>query len=151
MRFLATANPSSILQLLDKANEHGEELIRDIRDGTLAGALNIEPAIRQQVQQRLRPNPGARPSSRPCAPDATAGWLPGDYWPELALIGCWKGGTVGHYLENFDEWFDPDGARPIAVRDWGYLSSEARGSIPLTDEAATACSPWPRIFSSSLT
>ena len=54
VRFLATANPSSILQLLDKANAHGEELIRDIRDGALSGAQNIEPAIRQQVQQRLR-------------------------------------------------------------------------------------------------
>jgi hypothetical protein len=62
--------------------------------------------------------------------------VPGDYWPDLGLIGCWKGGTVGHYLEKFDPWFNPDGTRPVPVRDWGYLSSEARGSIPLSDEGS---------------
>jgi hypothetical protein len=52
------------------------------------------------------------------------------------LIGCWKGGTVGHYLEKFDGWFNPDGRRSVPVRDWGYLSSEARGSIPLSDDGS---------------
>jgi hypothetical protein len=52
------------------------------------------------------------------------------------MIGCWKGGTVGHYLEKFPGWFDPDGTRPIPTRDMGYLSSEARGSIPLSDEGS---------------
>lgn len=55
-----------------------------------------------------------------------------DYWPNLALIGCWKGGTVGHYLARFPEWF----GRGMPVRDWGYLASELRGSIPLSDQGA---------------
>jgi hypothetical protein len=62
--------------------------------------------------------------------------LPADYWPELALIACWKGGTVGATVERFPEWFDPDGRGMPPIRDWGYLSSEARGSIPLSDEGA---------------
>jgi hypothetical protein len=62
--------------------------------------------------------------------------LPADFWPELELIGCWKGGTVGAHVEGFGAWFDPDGKAPRPVRDWGYLSSEARGSIPLTDDGA---------------
>ena len=136
VRFLATANPSSILQLLDKANAHGEELIRDIRDGALSSAQNIEPAIRQQVQQRLRRNPGRAAELDAMRSRRDGRLVPGDYWPKLALIGCWKGGTVGHYLEKFDAWFNPDSARPVAVRDWGYLSSEARGSIPLSDEGS---------------
>ena len=32
--------------------------------------------------------------------------------------------------------FNPDGIRSVPVRDWGYLSSEARGSIPLSDEGS---------------
>ena len=59
--------------------------------------------------------------------------LPADYWPNLALIGCWKGGTVGSYIKKFPQWFDPDDDGMVPVRDWGYLSSEARGSIPLSD------------------
>jgi hypothetical protein len=62
--------------------------------------------------------------------------LPADFWPDLELIGCWKGGTVGRHVEGFGDWFDADQEQPKPVRDLGYLSSEARGSIPLTDEGA---------------
>ena len=32
--------------------------------------------------------------------------------------------------------FDPGARRPVPVRDWGYLASELRGSIPLSDQGA---------------
>ena len=136
VRFLATANPSSILQLMGKADEYSEDLIRDIRDGRLSDQQDIEPVVREVVEKRLRPNPkrAARLDAMRSRRDGRL--LPGDYWPGLGLIGCWKGGTVGHYLEKFGPWFDPDGTRPVPVRDWGYLSSEARGSIPLSNEGS---------------
>jgi len=136
VHFLATANPSSILQLLDKANENSEDLIRDIRDGTLSDKLEIEAPIRAAVEKRLRPNPKRAAELEAMRSRRDGRLVPGDYWPDLGLIGCWKGGTVGHYLEKFDQWFNPDGTRPVPVRDWGYLSSEARGSIPLSDEGS---------------
>jgi hypothetical protein len=136
VHFLATANPSSILQLMDKANEYSEDLIRDIRDGTLSNHQDIEPAIRQLVEKRLRPNPKRAAQLDAMRSRRDGRLVPGDYWPDLGLIGCWKGGTVGHYLEKFDPWFNPDGTRSVPVRDWGYLSSEARGSIPLSDEGS---------------
>ncbi len=133
VHFLATANPSSILQLMAKTNEYSEDLIRDIRDGTLSRQQDIDQAIRKRVEKRLRPNPGRAAQLDAMRAQRDGRLLPGDYWPDLGLIGCWKGGTVGHYLEKFDSWFNPDGTRPVPVRDWGYLSSEARGSIPLSD------------------
>jgi hypothetical protein len=136
VHFLATANPSSILQLMDKANEYSEELIRDIRDGTLSELLEIEAPIRAAIEKRLRPNPKRAAELEAMRSKRSGRLVPGDYWPGLGLIGCWKGGTVGHYLEKFDQWFNPDGTRPVPVRDWGYLSSEARGSIPLSDEGS---------------
>jgi hypothetical protein len=136
VHFMATANPSSILQLLDKANEYSEELIRDIRDGSLSRMMDIEPGIRASVEKRLRGNAGRAGQLEAMRSKRDGRLLPGDYWPGLGLIGCWKGGTVGHYLEKFGAWFDPDGRRAVPVRDWGYLSSEARGSIPLSDEGS---------------
>jgi hypothetical protein len=136
VHFLATANPSSILQLIDKANEYSEDLIRDIRDGTLSSQQDIEPANRQLVEKLLRPNPKCAAQLDTLRSRRDGRLVPGDYWPDLGLIGCWKGGTVGHYLEKFDPWFNPDGTQPVPVRDWGYLSSEARGSIPLSDEGS---------------
>ena len=133
VHFMATANPSSILQLMDKANAYSEELIRDIRDGTLAPDQHMNAAIRQVVEKRLKANAGRARQLEQMRSRRDGMLVPGDYWPDLGLIGCWKGGTVGHYLEKFDQWFNPDGTRPVPVRDWGYLSSEARGSIPLSD------------------
>ena len=131
---LCTANPSSILKLCEKADEFGEDIIRDIRDGTLSRRMPVEPAMRELIERRLKPNP-AKAAFLEKARSRRQGVLkPADYWPRMRLIGCWKGGTVGHYLENFPQWFDPDGERHIAVRDWGYLSSEARCSIPVSDE-----------------
>jgi len=136
VHFLATANPSSILQLMDKANAYSEELIRDIRDGTLSSAQNMAAGIRQSVEKRLKANATRARQLEQMRARREGMLVPGDYWPGLGLIGCWKGGTVGHYLEKFEQWFNPDGTRPVPVRDWGYLSSEARGSIPLSDKGS---------------
>ena len=136
VRFLATANPSSILKLCEKANAFSEDFIRDIRDGTLSQSVSVEDEIRSKIEQRLRPNSRRARFLEQCRNRRNGALLPGDFWPKLSLIGCWKSGTVGHYLEKFPALFDPDGQRPVPVRDWGYLSSEARGSIPLSDEGS---------------
>ncbi len=133
---LITANPSTVLKMCQKADEFSEDIIADIRDGTLSTSVEIAPEIRASLAKTLRPNP-ERAAQLEEARSRRHGVLrPGDYWPRLGLIGCWKGGTVGHYLDKFPGWFDPDGERPVPVRDLGYLSSEARGSIPLSDEGS---------------
>ena len=136
VRFLCTANPSSILKLCEFARDHAEDLIRDIRDGTLKADLQVSKEARASVQDRLRPDPEAARALEAMRARRDGKLLPGDYWPRLELIGCWKGGTVGAHVQHFGEWFDPDGVGAKPVRDWGYLSSEARGSIPLTDEGS---------------
>ena len=133
---LMTANPSTILKMCQKADEFSEDIIADIRDGTLSTSVQIEPELRAALEAKLRPNP-KRSAELEKARSRRHGVLkPGDYWPRLDLIGCWKGGTVGHYLDKFPDWFDPDGRRPVPARDLGYLSSEVRGSIPLSDEGS---------------
>ena len=136
VRLVGTANPSSIMKLIEKADESSELLIRDIRDGTLSEAVLIEPGIRRTLAAQLRPNPQRAKALEEMRRRRAGRLLPADYWPGLRLIGCWKGGTVGHYLARFGAWFDPDGQRPQPVRDWGYLASEMRGTIPLSDEGS---------------
>ena len=136
VRFLATANPSTVLKMCEKANEHSEEIIKDIHDGTLSQSFALEPQIRKILEKTLRPNPNRARELKEARSRRSGVLKPVDYWPELSLIGCWKGGTVGHYLEKFPEWFSPEGTREVPVRDWGYLSSEARCSVPLSDEGS---------------
>ena len=135
VRFVATANPSSILKMCEKADELSEQIIRDIRDGTLSEDFAIEGRIRDELRGTFKPNPARASELEAMRSKRNGRLLPYDYWPRTALIGCWKGGTVGHYLDKFGAWFNPDGGT-TPVRDWGFLASEARMSIPLSDEGS---------------
>lgn len=133
---LGTANPSSVVKLAEMADRLSESLIRDIRDGTLFRECMIDEPLRRALEPRLRKDP-ARSAELDRLRTARGGrLLPADYWPQIALIGCWKGGTVSSYIERFPEWYDPDGRGMPAIRDMGYLASEARMSIPISDHGA---------------
>jgi len=134
--FLCTANPSSIVKMCELADKHADALLRDVADGTLSRDVKIEPRIRAVIESRCRPERSRARDLEAARRRRGGKLLPADYWKHLALIGCWKGGTVGSYIEQFPDWFHPDGEQPVPVRDWGYLSSEARGSIPLSDEGS---------------
>jgi hypothetical protein len=125
---IATVNPSTVLLLGDRLAQHTEPIIRDVRDGSLSAEFSVPQELRAAL--RLRPDPErARHLERAAA--AGGGPLrPGLAWPELAAIGCWKGGTVGAYLAKFDTYF-PQGP---PVRDFGYYATELRGSVPLSDQ-----------------
>lgn len=133
---VCSANPSSILKMCEKANEFSEDIIRDIHDGTLSQEYEIDSNIRKHLAKSLKPNPARSDFLEQIRSRRNGILKPADYWPHLTLIGCWKGGTVGHYIQKFPQWFDPDGVRQIPVRDWGYLASEVRGSIPVSDEGS---------------
>jgi hypothetical protein len=125
---IATVNPSTVLLLGDRLAQHSESIIRDVRDGSLSSQFSVPQDLRDSL--RLRPDPErARHLERAAA--AGGGVLrPGLAWPELAAVGCWKGGTVGAYLAKFDTLF-PQGP---PVRDFGYYATELRGSVPLSDQ-----------------
>lgn len=134
--FIGTANPSSILKLAELADHFAEQLVRDIHDGTLSRDFEVADEWRRSLEPLLRPNPGRARFLEECRARRAGKLLPADYWPNMALLGCWKGGTVGSYLERLPSWYDPDGRGMPPVRDMGYLASEARMSIPVSDTGA---------------
>jgi hypothetical protein len=136
VRFLASANPSSIVRLCETADASADAMLADLANGELRRDLDLPARTRALVEERLRPRPERARALEAARARRGGRLLPADYWPRLALVGCWKGGTVGGHLARFPEWFDPDRSRPVAVRDWGYLSSEARASIPMWDTAS---------------
>lgn len=127
--FFATPNPSTILRLVETADHCKEEIIKDIHDGTIAARWDVPASISGELARRLSKNPGrARQLEQIASEQGTL--RPRDYWPRLQLIGCWKGGTVGIRLKEFERWFAPG----MAVRDLGYMASEAQISLPVTDD-----------------
>ena len=128
--FLFTCNPSTVLLIAQRMGENTEGILRDVRDGTLNKDLHLPGPIRSAIEETLQPDP-ERARFLESAAAADDGVLkPRSVWPNLAVIGCWKGGSVGMYLERFGEYF----GLHLSVRDAGYMASEHRGSVPLTDE-----------------
>ena len=127
--FFGTPNPSTILKLVESADQNKQEIIKDIRDGAISARCNLPPEIRALLARRLAKNPErARRLESLIKYDGTL--RPREYWPRLQLIGCWKGGTVGIRLKEFPRWF----GRTTPVRDLGYMASEAQMTLPVSDE-----------------
>ncbi|MFA5143863.1 MAG: GH3 auxin-responsive promoter family protein [Candidatus Omnitrophota bacterium] len=127
---LAALNPSAIVLLCQKIAQWQDLIIDDIEKGTLNAGFNIPDSVRGLLVRHLKPNAARAKALRRILGEKKA-LLPKDFWPGLALIECWKGGTVKLYLKELPQYFGD-----VPVRDFGCLSTEARSSIPLSDKGA---------------
>lgn len=123
-------NPSSLLLLADQLKEHACEILADIYDGRLNKRHAPAESLREAFAPFLSPN---RCQARRLSEilEREGQLKPTDLWPNLGLISCWKGGPMSFYLEQLPEMYGQ-----IPIRDFGYMASEGRGSIPLSDNGA---------------
>jgi len=127
---IATLNPNTISLLCQKITQWQDRIIRDIHDGTLNAGFKIEKDIRRELELVLRPN-HKRSGELGRIISEKKELLPKYFWPGMALIECWKAGTMKMYLRELKKYFGE-----IPIRDMGCLSTEARSSIPMTDAGA---------------
>ena len=125
---LATLNPSTLVLLCQKIDGWKDDIIKDIEKGTLSDKFDISEGIRRKI--KFNPNKARAEELRRILRDRGE-LLPKYFWPNMQIIECWKGGTVKLYLKELPKFF---GDAPI--RDFGCLSTEARSSIPMSDEGA---------------
>jgi hypothetical protein len=135
IRLAVSVNPSSLVLLAEKLQLHAESLVRDIRDGTVSRVVALPEPAAAAVASRLRRDP-ERAWELDELLERHGELRPRDVWPNLALLSCWKGGTVSLYLPQLEPAWGS-----VPVRDLGYMASEGRGSIPLTDEGAAGVLP----------
>ncbi len=128
--FIPGSNPNSILKLFEVAEDAKADLVKDVFDGTLSAAFDIPAAQRAALAPRVTAD---RDRARALEKMAGKGaFRPRDYWPNLRLIGCWKGGTVGQFAAHLHDWCAPG----LVLRDTGYMSSEAHVTLPVTDDGS---------------
>jgi hypothetical protein len=128
---ILTANPSTVLNLVKRADLFKEAIIRDIRDGTLREDLPIEADIRAEIQATLAPNPGRAAQLEGIAAHNDV-FKPADYWPNLRLVHTWKNGNCSLIAPKLKPWFRDT----TPVLDFGYLASEVMATDlldPATD------------------
>jgi hypothetical protein len=123
-------NPSSMLLLADQLREHAEDLVSDIFDGTLKSSYAPVSGIRDAFSPFLKADrERARRLEAMLSQDGVL--KPKDVWERLILLSCWKGGAMSFYLDRL-----PEAYGNVPVRDFGYMATEGRGSIPLSDDGA---------------
>jgi len=127
---VACINPSSILLLAELAEQHAEELIRDIWSGGLRDGLALSG---EQYAFFARGLPAdqrrALELTRMRAQDGRL--LPRRYWPRLDVVASWKGPGVNSFVEKCRDWYGD-----IPFRDVGYGSSEFRTGLVLSDDGS---------------
>lgn len=143
---LNTPNPSTLARLAELAAAQGPALVRAVRDGRLIPAEDGGSALEaaaggdavvlralRRLEKALRPDPAlaARLEGFMKSGDRGGRLLPKDFWPDLRLIGCWTGGSVGDTAARLKEWYGN-----VPVRDLGYVASEGRFTVPVSDGTA---------------
>ena len=123
MRGMIANFPMLILRTCNYLEKFAEDLIQDLERGTIAAWLNLEPALRQQLERQWSANPTRATELRAIL--STAGRLtPKLVWPQLSFIANARGGTSGFYFERFPEYF---GDTPI----FGAVYSSAEGMFSI--------------------
>ncbi len=133
LTLVVSANPSTLIKLAQFGDEHKEDLIRDLFDGTLSQRFEWDPALRSQLEPLFRKKMPDRARELEDIVHRTGHLYPKDCFPELQGLGHWTGGSVGLYVRHLPRYY---GDAP-AIRDLGLLASEGRFSIPLEDRTAS--------------
>jgi hypothetical protein len=121
-----TANPITILKICNMIKNNSEKIIKDIYDGT------ISTKIPNDLRSKIKTKPNKRRAKRLEKLLDKDMFKPEFIWPDLGLIGCWKGGTQYLFLERFPEHFGD-----VIIRDIGLLASEGRMTIPISDNTSS--------------
>lgn len=114
-----TGNPATVLNLVTKADLWKEDIIKDIRDGTLKTNLPISEEVRKEIEPGLKPMP-ERAQELERFSSGGEHLRPMDYWPNMKLIHTWKNGNTRLVIPKFRDWFDAN----TPILDFGYIASE---------------------------
>ncbi len=120
---IASYNPSTLLLLFQAARDRWGDLVADIRTGRLAEGLTLPDGLRRELAPFLSADPERASELKALKVAGPRAW-----WPRLAVLLCWKGGTLGFYLSELRRWIGD-----LPVRDLGILASEVVMTIPVDD------------------
>lgn len=123
MRGIIANFPMLVLRICDYLERYAEELIHDIKQGTLAPWLDLEPDVRRMIERRWSAQP-ERARELQVLLQSNSHLTPKLAWPHLSFIGTSRGGTSDFYFQRFPTYFDE-----TPVFGAVYSSSEATFGI----------------------
>ena len=126
---VGTANPSTLVRILDLIRSQPEALVRAIHDGRLPHGAALPPHNRLAAN-RVR----ARELEKLLAADGALNFAP--VWPKLKGVMTWTGGSCRVALRRLADSI-PSRASIIEL---GYIASEFQGTVNI-DAAENICVP----------
>lgn len=108
------------------AQEHAEEIIRDMRDGTIRSDLTLSESERRTAEGHMSPHPERAAQLQSILDTGRENFTPRTYWPNLVSARFWLSGSVGVNVAKVRPLL-PEGT---VYYDIGYGASEAKVNIP---------------------
>ncbi len=115
---LGTANPSTLVRLLDLIRSEPDALIQAVHDGRLPEGAGI-PLERKLPRRRGR----ARELKKLLAAKGTLNFA--DIWPNLKGVMTWTGGSCSVPLRRLADSMSPE----TSIIELGYIASEFQGTV----------------------
>ena len=142
VHLLVTANPSTIVEMQNNANEFFDQYVTDIENGTLNKDLKIEPDVRAKLEPLYKPNPERAKELRELKAKYGDKVLPKHYWPNLQVLTTWKCGNTHVYMDKFKNSFPEN----MLHQEFGYFASECRAGLVMNGGDDTVLFPHMHYF-----
>lgn len=142
IHLLVTANPSTIVEMQNNANEFFDDYVKDIENGTLNENLKIDSTIRAKLASRFKPNPKRAEELKALRAKYGNQILPKHYWPNLQVLTTWKCGNTHVYLDKFKDSFPAN----MLHQEFGYFASECRAGLVMNGADDTVLFPHMHFF-----
>ncbi len=109
--------------MLKKAEARAEQLINDIKCGTISADISEER--KAQLMKYLKPDPERADKLKDIF-DETGGFPVEKVWVNFGCVCCWMSGSVGRGVREYRNIFP----EKTVFLDWGYGASEGKFNIP---------------------
>ncbi len=120
LAFISVWSPSFLLILLDRLQQHGERLVRDLRNGNADVESRISPKLTRLLVRDARQAENLRAMLRRGHIEAAG------LWPQLALISCWISAASAAMKREIEQRFPG-----VVIQGKGLLATEGVVSIPI--------------------
>ena len=123
---IIAANPSTLVEMQNNANEFYDDYCDDIEHGTVSNKFPIPDDIRAAMVAYTKPNPERAAELRKLkARYGTV--LPKHYWPNMQMVNTWFCGNTRIYFEKIRDSFPPD----CVFHEFSYVSTECKAGLVL--------------------
>ena len=112
------------------AQVHAEEMIDDLRNGTISSRLNLSEEERSLLESYMEPHEERADELEDLLKRGREYFIPKYYWPYLLVARFWLSGSVGVNVDKVRPYFDED----VLYFDIGYGASEGKLNIPMSNE-----------------